>query len=150
MKFILTALYSFVALATLGVFVYTNVIYERPKPENSEAFKEFQREMFERNNLTTFQLDKIVTNLEGQDRRLRFVELTAHLEPIRLKYLDLFQNYRPIIFDTIISNVSKMNPDELNSLTGRIILEERIKKGLQEHFGYPVVKKVFFSGFVVQ
>jgi flagellar basal body-associated protein FliL len=44
-----------------------------------------------------------------------------------------------------------LDPDDLDSVTGKILLENKIKKQVNAKLGEPpVVKQIYFSGFVVQ
>ena len=52
--------------------------------------------------------------------------------------------------DAIIDIASNMAPEELNTVAGKVILEERIRKRLNDFFGKSLVKEIYFSIFVVQ
>ena len=67
-------------------------------------------------------------NLPARTARLRFLELEISLFPFKEKQKAKLEALTPILKDTIIDVSSKMSPDELNSISGKILLEERIKK----------------------
>jgi flagellar FliL protein len=52
--------------------------------------------------------------------------------------------------DVLIEVASHLEPDELDTLSGKILLENKIKKQVNTKLGKPVVKQIYFSGFVVQ
>jgi flagellar FliL protein len=43
-----------------------------------------------------------------------------------------------------------MKASELNSITGKILLESRIKKRLNSILGAPIIKRIYFSKFIIQ
>jgi flagellar FliL protein len=55
-----------------------------------------------------------------------------------------------VVLDRLIVISSKMGADELNTLTGKILLEDRLRKDINTIFGKPVVKSIFFSRYTVQ
>ena len=71
--------------------------------------------------------------------------------PFREDQKALIKQNEPIIKDVVIEIASQYEPDDLNSLTGKILLETRIKNQVNAKLGNsPVVKKIYFSVFVVQ
>jgi len=53
--------------------------------------------------------------------------------------------------DTLIELGSHLNPEDLESVTGKMLLENRIKKQVNSKLGDPpVIKQIYFSGFIVQ
>jgi flagellar basal body-associated protein FliL len=43
-----------------------------------------------------------------------------------------------------------MSPSDVDSMTGKITFESRVKKAVNEKLGQPIVKQIYFSSFVVQ
>ena len=56
----------------------------------------------------------------------------------------------PVVQDRIIDITSKMGPDELNSLSGKILLEDRLKREINKTMKKPMVKNIYFASFIVQ
>jgi flagellar FliL protein len=147
---LLMAINFLAILGGLGVFVYTNVIYKRPLPQESVAYQEFLKEVNNKAILETFKLDKITTNIVTTTGRLRFLDMEAHLEPVKGKYIDRLKEKKAIIHDIVINISSRMEPDELNTVSGKILLENRIKKELNQLYKKAVIKRIYFTKFVVQ
>ena len=55
-----------------------------------------------------------------------------------------------IVRDSFLDIAGEMKPDELNSLTGKILLENRIKQRLNQAAGKKIVQELYFTKFVVQ
>ena len=46
--------------------------------------------------------------------------------------------------------VGKMSPEELNSLSGKLLLEKRLKKKIREMTHKNFISRIFYRRFVVQ
>ncbi|MEC8623527.1 MAG: flagellar basal body-associated FliL family protein, partial [Bdellovibrionota bacterium] len=55
-----------------------------------------------------------------------------------------------IVRDTFLDIAGEMSPEELNSLTGKLLLESRIKNRLNKDMGSKIVQELYFTKFVVQ
>lgn len=136
--------------ATLGTFVYSDMIYKRPLPSD----KLEKEKLIEDSKVAVapdiYKLDKLIINLNSPTRRLRFLDIEVNLVPFRSNAIETFQTKKFYIKDAIIDIASNMAPDELNTVAGKVILEERIRKRLNDFFGKSLVKEIFFSRFVVQ
>jgi len=136
--------------ATLGIFVYSDMIYKRPLPSD----KIEKEKLIEDSKVAVapdiYKLDKLIINLSSPTRRLRFLDVEASLVPFKSNAIQIFETKKFYIKDAVIDIVSNMAPDELNTVAGKVILEERIRKRLNDFFGKSLVKEIFFSRFVVQ
>ena len=98
----------------------------------------------------SFKLKNIVVNLPHPTTKLRFLDMILHLVPFESKYVETLEKYKPQISDIVISVSSKMTPDDLNTATGKILLESRIKTKINDLLGKAVVKEILFSKFIIQ
>ena len=89
-------------------------------------------------------------NLKTKKSRLRFLETKIHLIPFKTTHLEKLENEKAMIHDRIIQVVGEMNYQEVNSISGKLLLEGRLKNELNSYFGIPIVKEIYFSHFVVQ
>jgi flagellar protein FliL len=137
-------------LGGTGVFIYTSVVYQRPLPEDSASYKEFLEEVNRSKYLEAIKLDELTVNLPSETKRLRFLSMQAHLEPVKIKQIDNINQKKEIVLDRIIEVASAMSPDVLNTVTGKLKLEHQIAESVNQVFGSPVVKRIFFSKFIVQ
>jgi len=81
---------------------------------------------------------------------MRWLEVEMHLVLFEAADLELMKANLPVVQDRIIDITSKMGPDELNSLSGKILLEDRLKREINKAMKQPVVKNIFFASFIVQ
>jgi len=137
-------------LAVLGVFVFTEIIYKRPSSNSVDEKKDLISESRDQSDPTLFELDKMIINLNASGSRLRFLDVKMSIMPFSESTNDIFEESKAYISDSVIDITSNMKPAELNSIAGKILLEERIRKRLNLHFRDDLVRKVFFTRFVVQ
>ncbi len=149
---VLALLSALGCLFAIGVYIYTENIYKRPLPSESSAYKEFMEEIKNSSFKETFKSDALAINLPVQNSRLRFLSLQTEIEPLKPKYLEKFSTEfgRSLVNDSVIEVTSQMDPEELNTVSGKLLLEGRIKKSINEKFGKPVIRRIFFTKFVIQ
>ena len=95
-------------------------------------------------------MDEIVVNLYSREARLRFLNTQMNIVLFKERDRELAQSMKAKIFDTLIDIAGNMKPNELNSVTGRILLETRIKKKVNKMTSEPIIKKILFSKFIIQ
>lgn len=136
--------------AVLGIFVYTESIYKRPLPEDEWEFVKMQKEINREITGKTFKLDKLNINIKSRLGNLRYISIEIHFLPFKDKFFAQLENNAPMIYDTVIRIAGVMTPEELNSVAGKILLETRIKKEVNALLGRAIIKKLYFTTFVVQ
>jgi flagellar FliL protein len=141
---------TLMTLAVLGTFVYTEIIYERPLPDGDDEKEKLLTNAKSGTETGHYKLEKMIINLNSAGSRLRFLDVEMHLVPFKEKYNDIFDQSKAFVSDSIIDIASNMKPEELNSIAGKILLEDRIKKRLNQYYEKKYVKGIFFSRFVVQ
>ncbi len=146
----LVGLSTLVSLGVLGVFIYAQVVYQKPIPSDSAQRKELLTITKEKIFIEAYKIDKLIINLHSHKNRLRFLDVEMYLRPFKPKQTDLFQENKAFIYDSIIDIASHMKPEELNSLYGKTLLEDRIKKRINGFFSQPTLREIFFTRFVVQ
>ena len=95
-------------------------------------------------------MDEIVVNIYSREARLRFLNTQMNLVLFNESDRELVMGMKPHIFDTLIDIAGNMKPKELNSITGKILLETRVKKQINDLLKRPVLKKILFSKFIIQ
>ncbi len=95
-------------------------------------------------------VDRVVINLPTKNSRLRFLELEMSIETIKESDQEKVKKYEPIIRDAAISVAGKMTPEELNSLSGKLLLEERLKKKIRETINQSIISRIYYRRFVIQ
>ena len=142
--------FSIATIAITGLFYYT--IYMAPKslPKEKENLERLAESIKPKSLIKGIPVKRILINLPSKSSRLRFLELEINLFPFQEEQKDKINQKLPILKDTIISVVSKMAPDELNSISGKILLEERIKRKFHKSVKEKLISKIFYTKFVVQ
>lgn len=147
---IIIALTLLATIVTVGVFVYTNIIYKKELPNGAKEIEALKKDFTQINFPHTYVLDKITVNLDSETRRLRFLDVQVNLVLFNEDDSEALDVIKPQIYDIIIDVAAGIEPDELNSLSGKLIFESRIKKRVNTLAKKRIVKEVFYSVFVVQ
>ncbi|MDO9183839.1 MAG: flagellar basal body-associated FliL family protein [Bacteriovorax sp.] len=151
---ILLGVMMLTTFAVIGLFYYTEKIYKRPPINESKEREAFLKEGDPKALPAFYKLDKMTVSLVPKDatgsQRMRYVDLEIHLVMFKADDAGIIKTYLSVVQDKIITVASKMGAEELNSLTGKILLEDRLKKEINKALGKPVVKSIFFSRYIVQ
>lgn len=137
-------------LLTLGVFVYTNIVYQRPLVNEAEEKDLLSANLKSGVSTDGLKIDKIVVNLRSETSRLRFLEVSLQVLPFKNEQKELLEKNSPLILDRIGQLATNMTPNDLNTISGKILFEERLKNKLNKDLGKQIVREIFFTGFVVQ
>lgn len=141
-------------LAVVGLFYYTEKIYKRP-PINEDAEKAALMQSVDAKALPTFfKVDKLTISLtpkaDATNTRMRWLELEVHLVLFESGDVEFVKRNLPVVQDRIIDIASKMGPEELNTLSGKILLEDRLRREINKGLGKTAVKNIFFASYIVQ
>lgn len=141
-------------LAVFGLFYYTEKIYKRPPIDEKNEQNAFFKDNNSKDLPAFYKLEKMTVSLVPKNpigvQRMHYVELEVHLVLFKSDDAGIIKTYLPVVQDRIITIASKMGVEELGSLTGKILLEDRLKKEINKALGSLVVKSIFFSRYVVQ
>ncbi|GAB4010270.1 MAG: hypothetical protein Fur0010_02620 [Bdellovibrio sp.] len=148
------AIIGLMTLATasvLSLFVYTEILYTKPLPdEKAEKQKLFEQAKAQKINQEAIKLDKLTINLPTERSRLHYLDLESYLIPFKADTRDLVEKKKSIIYDAIIDAAMTMEAEELNSVTGKMLFESRIKNKINDILGGKKIKDIQFTVFVVQ
>ena len=151
MKFVLIGLSALASLAALTVCIYTIKIYKRPLISNQTEFTELKQIAANVGQDTaTFKLGPLTTNLASTSNRLRFVSFELYLLPQSADDLKLLEEQSAALYDFIYQNLDRFTPQEINTVSGKLIFELRLKNNINQFFGRPIIKAMYFSDFMVQ
>lgn len=140
-----------VVLAGAGLVFYSHKML-KPEPTNQEAEAEaLKKEALANTQMKPVPIKKFVVNLHSRGSRLRYLDLEMNVLTFTEEQKALVKANEHIFKDAVIEIASHLEPDDLDSVTGKILLENKIKKAVNAKLGeQPVVKQIYFSGFVVQ
>lgn len=134
----------------LGIFVYTTKMYKKPLPDEGVEFDGLKDDARKRTEIPPFKMEKITINLYSAGSRLRFLDLELHFLPFNEEQTKILETHKSHLIDMMIEVVGDMSPDELNSISGKILLESRLKKRINDFLGSQTIREIFFSTFVIQ
>ncbi len=155
---IIKILNTVVTLAVLGLFIFTALIFKRPKiVENKEREKlvaASEKAATTEGKRILLPLEPITANLdpysEKGKERTHYVQMGLTLELVDEKEKDNFDRLKPVILDKINSTLSKKKFDELNQVQGRYIFRSQIIDATNEILGGPIVLDIYFTDFLLQ
>ena len=147
---ILLGLNGLVALAAAGLVFYAhNNIKPVPTDQKAEEASLVQT-AFEESQMKAYDFKAMVVNIYSEGSRLRYLDVELGVLPFKESDKALIKEREYVFKNALVTIAAGMTPDELSSVTGKILLESRLKKATNEALGAPVVKKIFFAKFVVQ
>ena len=151
---ILLGVMALTTFAVIGLFYYTEKVYKRPIIDEAKEKEAFLKSADPKALPAFYKLDKMTVSLVPVSptviHRMRYVEFEIQLVLFNSEDSGIIKTYLPIVQDKIITVASKMGAEELNTLTGKIILESRLIKEMNASLGKPVIKSIFFSRYIVQ
>lgn len=148
---ILIILNLVIALAAAGLVYYSHNML-KPEPTNQALEAEaLKKDAMASSQIQPVPLKKIVVNLHSGGTRLRYLDVEMNILPFHEDQKAVIKANEHVFKDALIEIASHLGPDDLNSVTGKILLENKLKKQVNPKLGdTPVVKQIYFSGFVVQ
>lgn len=139
-----------VVLAGAGAVYYSHNLI-KPIPTDQKAEEEaLKTNAAAEAQLQPVPLKKIVVNLYSKATRLRYLDIDMSVLTFHEDQKEIVKNHEYIFKDVVVEIAAHLTPEELESMTGKILLENKIKKTVNTKLGQPVIRQIFFSGFVVQ
>lgn len=140
-----------IALAGAGLVYYShNIIKPEPTDQTAEA-EAMKKDAVASTQLKPVPIKKFAVNLHSRSTRLRYLDIEMNVLTFHEDQVNIIKASEHIFKDVVIEIASRLEPDELDSVTGKILLENKIKKAVNAKLGEPpVVKQIYFSTFVVQ
>ncbi len=137
------------ALALVAV-IYTQKIYSPEIPNEATEKANFIKINKEAINIETFELEKLTVNLPSQSQRLRFIDLKMNITTSSKDAMAKLEKHQQILKDSAITMAGSMDPDELNTLSGKLLLESRIRREVNRQMGENLLQKIHFTHYVIQ
>ena len=124
---IILGINAVIVTAAAGLVYYSNNMILPPPTDSDQQFKQMVQGGLSDLNRPPVVFKEIVVNLYSKQRRLRFLNLTMNIEVYEDGQEETIKLYKPFINDRLIDITGNMKPEEVNSVTGRLLLESRIK-----------------------
>lgn len=139
-----------VVLAGAGLVYYSHNML-KPEPTNQSAEAEnLKNNAMEQAQVKSVPIKKFAVNLQSRETRLRYLDVEMNIMPFHNDQAPLIKESEYLLKDILIEIASHLAPEDLDTLSGKILLENKIKKQINSKLGQPVVKQIYFSVFVVQ
>jgi flagellar FliL protein len=138
------------SLAAFSILFYSLNIFEKTLPVDSVERAALLADSKQKTFSEAYKLDKLIVNLKSRTSRLRFLDLETYLVPFKSQHHDTLEENKAVINDIIIDEAARMQPEELNTVSGKLIFENRLRTRINEALRGSLVKDIFFSRFVVQ
>jgi len=99
----------------------------------------------------TYNLNTYIVNLMGQSAMSKkYLKLGVILGIGSEKQIPEIEQYKPLINDSVLILLSSKTYTELGTVEGKIQLKQELIMRLNQVLGTPMVKKIYFTEFVVQ
>jgi flagellar protein FliL len=140
-----------VALAAAGLVYFAHFQISPPPTDQKAEEDQLIHEAHKAREISQVTLPQQVVNLYNEgSTRLRFLSVELSILLFRENDKALIKEKEFLIKNALIEVASHMTPDEISTLSGRILFESRIKKRVNEEVGFPLIKKIYFGKFTVQ
>ena len=147
---ILLGVNGLVAIGAAALVIYSHTSIKPMPTDQVLEEKSLQEIAAADNQITPVMFKKMVVNIYAEGTRLRYLETEIGLLPFSEADKEGLKKAEHLLQDALIDIAGKMSPEELASVTGKILLEGRLKKRLNEKIGNVVIKQIYFTKFIVQ
>lgn len=151
---ILLGVMTLATLAVTGLFYWTEKVYKKPRIDEDKEKMSLFKETDPKALPIFYKIDKMTISLVPKNAaitsRLRWLEIEVQLALFSEEDNGFVKAYQAIVLDRIIDVTSKMGPDELNTLSGKILLEDRLKREINKALNKTVIKSIFFPRYIIQ
>jgi flagellar FliL protein len=140
-----------IVLLGAGVVFYSHNILGPEATDQAAEVQALKDQALSSGQIQPVPIKKFVVNLHSRNTRLRYLDLEMNVLTFHEDQKQIVKANEHVFKDVVIEIGAQLDPDDLDSVTGKILLENRIKKQVNAKLGSsPVVKQIYFSGFVVQ
>lgn len=154
---ILLILNAVMVLAAAGVVFYSHTMVKAPATNQAAEAEDLKNKAQASSQLTPVPIKKIVVNLHSKSTRLRYLDIEMNVLTFHEEEKEIVKASEHIFKDSVVEVASSLNPEDLDTVTGKILFEKKLKdkvnakiQQVNSQLSQPVVKQIFFSGFVVQ
>ena len=149
MKILMLANLVFVLLAA-GVVIYSHTMIKPAPTDQALETEKLQKDAIQGAQLQPVPIKRFVVNLHSRATRLRYLDLEMNVLTFSEEQKEIIRSNEHVFKDAVVEIASRLSPEDLDTVTGKILLENKIKTRVNQKFGQPVVRQIYFSGFVVQ
>lgn len=136
--------------AAAGLVIFSHTLIKKPATKQALEMGNMIENSVSELKKTPVTFDEIVVNLYSRETRLRFLNTQINLEIFEEKDRELVMGMKAVLFDALIDITGNLKPREINSVTGKLLLEKNLKDRVNDYIGRNAVKTIYFSKFIVQ
>ncbi len=126
----------------------------KPYTDANAELDEFNQNAIAETKSPPYALPKLTINLLSSRTRLHYLDTEVHLVLMKERFRDEIDDkkhgYKHQIISIIIETTSAMTPDQISTVSGKILLAEKIKNNINLRVGKKLIQKVLFTRFVIQ
>jgi flagellar basal body-associated protein FliL len=137
-------------LACAGLVYYADSSIKPPQINPEDEWKKLMEKGIEQARIAPVPVPKIILNLNSGANNLKFLELEMDVLTFSEAQKEVIKNSHAIIYDTTVDICGNMESGELLSLSGKILLENRLRENINQKLGEKMIKEIFFSRYIVQ
>jgi flagellar FliL protein len=137
-------------LAAVSLVGYSHIGIKKEITDQIKEFEDLKVSSIAESQMTPIKIKKIAVNIISTPQRLRYLEVEMNILPFEESNKEMITKSEHVFKNTLISIADTMTHEELGSMTGKILLEARLRKQVNEAMGQPAVKQIYFSIFVIQ
>jgi flagellar basal body-associated protein FliL len=137
-------------LASAGLVYYAHNSIKPPQINPDEEWKKLMEKGIEQAQVSPIAIPKIILNLNSGANNLKFLELEMDILTFTEAQKEIIKNSHPAIYDTTVDICGNMESAELLSLSGKILLENRLRENINQKLGEKIIKEIFFSRYIIQ
>jgi flagellar FliL protein len=137
-------------LGFAGLTAYSHIGIKKPVTDEMSEAQSLVETAMRESQLSPVILPRQIVNLYSRQTRLRFLEIELGVQTFKAKQQEIIRLKQSFINDAIIEIAGNMAPEELDSVTGKLLFESRLRKRINDEINNPIIKKIYFSKFIVQ
>jgi len=120
---------------------------EKPKIEVKEEVEE-DTNPEEIGHIIDF--EQVIVNLNNTKGKKNYLKLKINIELRSEDALELYEERKALIFDSLLTTVSNKTKEELMSIGGKEELKEELKTTFNDMLGKKIIRNIYWRIFVIQ
>jgi flagellar FliL protein len=139
-----------IALGSVGLVYYSHNMIKREPTNQVTEFQELKDSAKAATQQKPYAVKQMIVNILSTGNKLRYLDCELNILTFSEDQKEILKNSEHIIKNAMVAIAAEMSADDLNSVTGKILLESRVKKQVNDELKNPTVKQIYFSRYVVQ
>ncbi len=138
------------ALGSVGLVYYSHKMIKRVPTNQAEELENLKNDAKAATQQKPYAVKQMIINILSNGNKLRYLDVELNIQTFEENQKIMLKRHEHVIKNAMVEIAAEMSADDLNSVTGKILLESRVKKVVNEKLNDTVVKQIYFSRYVVQ